>query len=234
VQTDEQLGAAAARVVEMQQFLQRRFEERRESPQEDLISALVHAEVEDGVPLSDHELQAIMRQLVTGGFDTVTNSLSNGLWLLLRHPDQLAKLRERPELVGAFVEEALRFETPVQGLLRRTTRDVVVAGTTIPKGAVVIPRYGAANRDAGKFPCPHQFDIERRNASAHLAFGMGIHFCVGRPLARAELLIAFGKLIERLQDLALAAPLPDPPHSPSLMFHPLKELRISFRPAVPA
>ena len=138
-------------------------------------------------------------------------------------------LRANPALTRNFVEEALRYESPVQGLLRRATRDVEIGGTLIPKDAMVIVRYGAANLDAAKFECPHAFDIERRNAGAHLAFGNGTHFCVGRLLAKQEMLTGFTILLERLADIELARPLPDPPHLPSLLLHGLKELPIRFR-----
>jgi cytochrome P450 len=229
--SDAELRASAQLVLDMQHFLKDVFEERRQRPREDFISTLVHTRIEGEEMLSMHEMQGIMRQLISGGYDTVTNALCNGLWLLLRFPAQLAKLRTSPELVNGFIDEALRFESPVQGLLRQTTRDVEFAGTLIPKGATVITRYGAANRDPAKFSCPHQFDIERKNSASNLAFGMGIHFCVGRALARSELAIAFSRLLERLKDIRLAQPLPYPVHTPSLMFHPMKELKIKFEPA---
>jgi cytochrome P450 len=126
------------------------------------------------------------------------------------------------------MEETLRFESPVQGLVRRTTCDVDIAGTTIPANAIVIVRYGAANHDATKFECPHQFDIERKNAGAHMAFGIGTHFCVGRLLARQEIVTGFEVLLSRITDIELARPLPDPPHHPSLLLHAMKELPIRF------
>jgi len=228
---EAQLREVAETELEMQHFLAGMFEARRAEPRPDLISALVNARSEGEEPLSMHELQNLMHQLISGGYDTVISALSNGLWLLLRHPDQMAKLRARPELVKNFVEEALRYESPVQGLVRRATRDVEIAGTLIPAEATVIVRYGAANHDPAKFECPHAFDIERRNASAHLAFGNGAHFCVGRLLAKQELLSGFSILLERLSDIELARPLAHPPHQPSLLLHPMIELPIRFTAA---
>jgi cytochrome P450 len=230
---EAQLRAAAETELEMQHFLARMFESRRARPRPDIISALVNAGSEGEEPLSEHELQNVMHQLISGGYDTVISALSNGLWLLLRHPEQMARLRARPELVKNFVEEALRFESPVQGLVRRATRDVEIGGALIPKDAMIIVRYGAANQDPTKFACPHVFDIERKNASAHLAFGNGAHFCVGRLLAKQELLSGFSILLARLHDIALARALPDPPHQPSLLLHPMKELPIRFTAATP-
>ena len=228
--SEDEMRAVAEVELEMQHFLAGVFEARRAKPQNDMISALVHARSEGEEPLSMHELQNLMHQLISGGYDTVISALANGLWLLLRYPDQMAKLRDRPELVKSFVDEALRFESPVQGLIRRATREVTLSGVTIPAGATVIVRYGAANHDPAKFACPGQFDIERQNAGAHLAFGNGVHFCVGRLLAKQELLTGFTILLDRLTDIQLARPLPQPPHHPSFLLHAMKELPIRFQP----
>ncbi len=229
--TAEEITEVAEIELEMQHFLADTFESRRREPREDMISALVNARSEGEEPLSMRELQNLMHQLISGGYDTVISGLANSLWLLLRFPDQMAKLRADPSLTRNFVDEALRLESPVQGLMRCATRDVEVAGTVIPKDSMVIVRYGAANLDASKFDCPHQLDIERRNAGAHLAFGNGTHFCVGRLLAKQEMLTGFTILLERLADIELAGPLPDPPHLPSLLLHGMKELPIRFRKA---
>lgn len=226
--TPSELVAAAETELEMQHFLAGMFERRRADPEADMISALVNAKDDGEEPLTTHELQNLMHQLISGGYDTTIGALANGLWLLLRFPDQMAKLRARPELMKNFVDEALRYESPVQGLVRRATRDVEINGTVIPKDATVIVRYGAANHDPAKFERPHAFDIERKNAGAHLAFGNGVHFCVGRLLAKQELLTGFGLLLKRLDAIALAKPLPDPPHHPSLLLHPMKELHVRF------
>lgn len=234
VMNESELRAAAEIELEMQHFLARMHADRKARPRDDLISNLVNAETDGEPPLSMHEFQNVMHQLVSGGFDTTTNALAHGLWLLIRHPDQLAKLRARPDLRRGFIDESLRLESPVQGLMRRATRDVTIAGTTIPAGAHVIVRYAAANQDPAKFPEPRRFDIERVNASQSLAFGSGEHFCVGRLLARQELDSAFEALLARLDDFALAEPLPEPPHHPNLFLHPLKRLPIRFRPIAPA
>ena len=231
VMSESELLATAEIELEMQHFLAGMFEERRARPKPDLISALVNARVEDENPLSTHELQNLMHQLISGGYDTTISALANGLWLLLRYPDQMKKLRANPDLLKGFVDESLRFESPVQGLMRRATRDVNVAGVTIPRDALVMVRYAAANQDPTKFTCPHQFDIERKNAAAHLAFGNGAHFCVGRLLARQELMTGFQVLLSRLADIELDGALPDPPHHPSLLLHSMKSLPVRFKPA---
>ncbi|MBW8814538.1 MAG: cytochrome P450 [Caulobacterales bacterium] len=226
--SEAELRATAEVELEMQHFLAAQFEDRRRNPGPDLISGLVNAAVEGEEPLSMHELQSLMEQLIAGGYDTTISALANGLWLLLRHPEQMAKLRADPALLKGFVEESLRYESPVQGLVRRATRPVEIAGVTIPKDAIVMVRYAAANRDPAKFACPHQFDIERSNAAAHMAFGVGTHFCVGRLLAKQELMTGFSILLARLGEIELARPVLDPPHHPSLIVHGMRELHIRF------
>ncbi len=214
--------------IELQHHLARMFAERAANPGDDLISVLATARDDDGVPLPMDEFQNIMHQFVSGGFETLTGGISHAMWLLLRYPDQMARLRAEPDLMQNFLDEALRLESPTQGLLRRTTRDVEIGGTLIPKGAMVAARFGAANHDAAHFACPHAFDIGRANANTHLAFGAGVHFCVGRQLARQEMRSAFTALLDRLDHIELTRPLPDPPHLPSILLHSLKELPIRF------
>ena len=120
-----------------------------------------------------------MHQLVTGGFETTTSALNHGMWLLTRYPDVQERVRRDLSLIPRFIEEVLRFESPVQGLTRRATRDVEVGGVVIPEGAMVMIRYAAANRDASVFDHADEFDIDRPRNPQHLAFGVGPHFCVG-------------------------------------------------------
>ena len=227
--SEDETRAVAETELEAQHHLAAAFEARRTDPQDDLISALVHAHGSDDEPLTVPELQNLMHQLVTGGFETTTSALGHGMWLLLRHPDQLALLRNDPGLMKGFIEEVLRIESPVQGLSRRTTRDVEVAGTTIPEGSLVFVRYGAANRDERQFPDADRFDITRTNVTQHLAFGAGNHYCIGAALARQEMHSVFTNLLRRLDDIELAAPMPEPAHHPSIFLLPLKELRLRFR-----
>ncbi|MFK8023897.1 MAG: cytochrome P450, partial [Ilumatobacter sp.] len=208
------------------------FEKRREQPTGDLISTLVHAHVgeDDAEPLSVAELQNLMHQLVTGGFETTTSALNHGMWLLTRRPDVQQRIRDDLSLVPSFVEEVLRYESPVQGLVRRATQDVEVGGVVIPEDAVVMVRYAAANRDAEQFDRPGDFDLDRGPAK-HLAFGAGPHFCVGAALARQELTTAFTHWIERTSNIELARPFDGPVHEPSFILFPMKELPLRFTPA---
>lgn len=215
--------------LEAQHFLAREFERRRAEPGDDLISMLVHAHGDDEEPFTMHELQDLMHQLVTGGFETTTAALSAGMWLLVQHPDQQQLLRERPELMGNFIEEVLRFDAPVQGLWRQATCPVQVAGVEIPQGAAVMMRFGAANRDPRVFDEPDRFDITRPNARNHAAFGFGAHFCVGAALARQEMVSAFSALLTRFESIELAEPLTAPVHEPSIFLRPMRRLPIRVR-----
>jgi cytochrome P450 len=214
--------------LEAQHFLAEEFERRRVEPTDDLISMLVHSHGDDEQPLTMGELQDLMHQLITGGFGTTSAALSTGMWLLLRYPDQREVLWERPELMKNFIEESLRFDSPVQGLWRHATCPIDVEGVSIPEGASVMVRYGAANRDPRVFAEPERFDIARDDARNHVAFGLGAHYCVGAALARQELLSSFTVLLDRLGDIELAEPLPVPAHDPSYFLRPMRRLPLAF------
>ena len=230
VLSEEELVACVELELEAQHHFAAVFEARRSDPRDDIMSSLVHAheEGEGEEPLTMHELQDLMYQLLTGGFETITSGLAHAMWLLVRYPDQLALLRSEPDLMRGFVEEALRIESPVQGQPRITTRDTEVGGLPIPAGTIVVVRFGAANHDPAEFLAPDRFDIRRANAANHLAFGAGPHYCIGAPLARQEIQLAFTILLQRLDDIELARPLPEPVHHPSLFYLPMRELPIRF------
>ncbi len=216
--------------LEAQHHLAAECERRRVEPGDDLLSLIVHAHGDDE-PFTMNELQDLMHQLVTGGFETTTAGLSTAMLLLLTHPEQQALLRERPDLIPNFVEESLRYDSPVQGLWRRTTCPSAVAGVEIPAGASVMVRFGAANRDPRVFDDPDTFDITRANANQHLAFGLGAHFCLGAALARQEMVSAFSILLERTSHIELDGPLPEPLHDPSFFLRPMRALPIRLHPA---
>ncbi|HZF52990.1 MAG TPA: cytochrome P450 [Polyangiaceae bacterium] len=170
--------------------------ERRRAPREDLISALVRSEAEEG-KLTPQEVLSMVIILLIAGNETTTNLISSGTHLLLDHPEALAALRADPSLIPGFLEETLRFETPAPMLFRLTKAEVTLAGVTIPKDQFVMPLLAAANRDPAHFADPDRFDI-RRDSRGHVAFGYGIHFCVGAPLSRLEGRVAFEALLRRL------------------------------------
>jgi cytochrome P450 len=216
--------------LEAQHYLAEECRKRIDTPTDDLISLIVHAHeaTEDGVEFTMNELQDLLHQLVTGGFETTTAGLSAAMYLLATHDDQQELLRAQPELLGNFVEEALRFDSPVQGLWRTSTCPVVVQGVEIPKGASVMVRYGAANRDPLMFEEPDRFDITRENANQHVAFGLGAHFCLGAALARQEMTSAFRILLDRTTWIEIDGELPMPRHEPSIFLRPMKTLPIKF------
>ena len=176
---------------------------RRAAPQDDLVTALVQAE-EAGEQLSEDELVAMVFLLLVAGHETTVNLIGNGVLALLEHPDQLERLHNDPALIKPAVEELLRYYSPVEMATERYPReDVPIAGTTIPRGALVHAVIGSANRDERQFPNPEVLELARE-PNRHLAFGQGVHFCLGAPLARLEGQIAINTLLRRLPDLRLA------------------------------
>jgi cytochrome P450 len=221
-------------VVELdaQHYLAAECDKRRGEPGDDLISRIVHAHA-DEEPFSMNELQDLMHQLVTGGFETTTGGLATAMMLLVTHPDQQQLLREQPDLLPNFVEEALRFDSPVQGLWRRAACPAKVSGIDIPEGGSVMVRFGAANRDPRVFDEPDRFDITRPNAHQHVAFGLGAHFCLGAALARQEMTSAFSILLDRTEHIELDGELPQPLHDPSFFLRPMKALPLRLISASP-
>jgi cytochrome P450 len=179
------------------------LDERRRERRDDLMSALIDAEL-DGQHLSQEELLGFCFLLVVGGNDTTTNLIANGTVLLARHPDQRAELIRDPGLIPAAVEEMLRYDSPTQALPRRATRDVELHGCAIREGEEVSLIWGAANHDERRFEDPERFDIHRDD-NRHLAFGHGLHFCMGSHLARLEGRVAFEELLSRMPDYELDA-----------------------------
>ncbi len=198
--------------------------ERRAAPRDDMLSALIAAE-EAGDTLNEEELLATCILLLVAGHETTVNLIGNGMLALLRHPAELRKLRDNPRLIGSAVEELLRFDGPVQRTARIPSEDITIGGQTIGKGEMVMPFLGAADRDPTQFPDPDRLDITRSD-NRHIAFGMGIHFCLGAPLARMEGQIAISTLLARLPRLTLATD--QPRFRQSLTLRGLEALPVSF------
>jgi len=197
---------------------------RRKDPRPDLLSALIAAE-EEGNKLSEGELVSTCILLLVAGHETTVNLIGNGLLALLQHPDQLRALRDDPALIQTGVEELLRFDGPVQRTGRMTTADVEIGGKHIPKGSVVVSVIGAANRDPKHFSDPDRLDVSRKE-NRHIAFGFGIHFCLGAPLARIEGQIAIGALVRRMPGLTLVSDTPE--WRESSVLRGLKTLPVTF------
>jgi cytochrome P450 len=191
--------AAAKSIVD---YLRPILEQRRDDPREDLLTALLTAEVE-GEKLSEEEVLSFLRLMLPAGAETTYRLTGNVLFALLSHPEQRAEVEKTPELIPAFIEETLRWDSPVQLVSREATRDVDLHGYRIPKGDLVAFSIGSANRDERQFADPDRFDLHRANKSDHVSFGLGEHFCLGSHLARMEARIAVAAMLERLPDLRL-------------------------------
>jgi cytochrome P450 len=202
--------------------------ERRRAPREDLMSVLAHAEL-DGVRLDDEAIFAFLRLLAPAGAETTYRSSSNLLFGLLTNPEQLDALRRDRSLMPQAIEEGLRWECPLTGIMRTATRDVEIGGVTIPEGAVVSVNLGAANRDETRYENPDAFDIHRPQR-AHLAFAFGPHRCLGMHLARMETAVALNALLDRLPGLRLD-PAAEDVHITGLTFRSPLALPVLFEPA---
>ena len=220
----EQQQQVGARLVEMSDYFDTVIEARRQRPGDDLVSALVRAEGEDSA-LTPTEVKVFVFTLLVAGSATSTHLLANAMHALVRHPEARAAVAACPERVPALVEEVLRWDGPVQMLLRTATEDVEVAGVRIRRGETVAPLFASANHDERIFPDPDRFDVARRPRE-HLAFGHGIHFCLGAALARLEARAAFEWLLPRMgQPVLEEEPVP---WLPSLVFRGPTRLRLRF------
>lgn len=226
--TKERELETAREVVEFQHAMKANIDERRASPRDDLLSDLVNARVDDERPLDDAELLSILQQLMVAGNETTTSTLAGGLVQLIRNPDQLAKLQADPSLIPNAVEEMLRTESPTAGLWRLVKRDTELGGAPLKAGTMLMLRFAAANRDPERYENPDRFDVERKNARTHLAFGRGIHMCIGNMLSRKEVTVAFQELIARLDGFEIAdeSALVYPPN---MLLRGLTALPIRFR-----
>ncbi|HVX21032.1 MAG TPA: cytochrome P450 [Acidimicrobiales bacterium] len=232
-QTPEERMWSAEKEIEAQHYFQPIFDRLREHPEDTLLSDLVNKEIPEwGRKLTDNELHSeMMADFFVGGSETTTNALSAGLVILIQHPELWERLSSDLEThLPVFVEEVVRVEGPVQGLLRETAVDVELHGVTIPAGSVVNLRFAAGNRDERHFTCPDQVDLDRKHSKMHLAFGAGGHFCLGAPLARRELYFGFKALFERIEEVWFIEGANDFDYHPNYFLRSLKELHVGFRP----
>jgi cytochrome P450 len=224
---DEEV-AAAELILEYQLYFAGKLEERRENPQEDIISDIVHASFEDELPLDTPEMLSIIQQLLVAGNETTTHSIAECMLLLINNPDQHAMLKADPGLIPNLVEEVLRLSTPTANMWRVTTRDTDINGVDAPAGSMIQIRFSSANRDESLFPDSDSFDISRDNARRNIAFGHGVHMCVGANLARKELEVAFRVLLERLDNMALDCDEAELFYPPNVLLRGVAKLPIRF------
>ncbi|HZS78819.1 MAG TPA: cytochrome P450 [Ktedonobacteraceae bacterium] len=230
--SDEVVGAGQSgggnAQAEMSQYFLNIIEQRRKEPGNDLISGLLDAQI-DGQHLSIQELLGFCVLLLVAGNETTTNLLGNAIWCFDEHPETMEQLRAEPDLMPNAVEEVLRYTSPVRAMFRVTLSDATIGEKTIPAGSGVMAWIASANRDDEQFPNADTFDI-RRSPNRHLAFGYGIHFCLGAPLARLEAKVALNMMLERLHDIRRDRNAPVE-LMPSFILNGYRKLPIVFRPA---
>lgn len=214
--------------VEAQNYFAAEIAARREKPRDDLLSDIVHAQLEGEDPLTLEELLAIVTILPVAGTETSAGLIGMVMLHLLENPADMERCRREPELVDALVEETLRHQSPIQAWFRRATREVELSGATVPKDAMLLVVIASANRDEAKWECPEEFRPGRDNIHDHVAFGWGPHYCVGNALARAEARVAIRTVLERYGDVRLA-PGAEPKHRTNLVHRMLETLPVVLK-----
>lgn len=229
LQSEEEEAAGARDEIKAQHYFKGLIDKYRAEPNDSLLSALINAELPSGTEITDAQiLTHVMLDLFFAGAETTAKAISSGIAMLAHDPALAAQVQQDLEgNLRTFIEEVLRQEPPATTLFRIAQKDIELHGVTIPKGAWVTLRSAAANRDPRQFPCPEAIDLTRRNAAQHLAFGSGVHACVGAPLARRELTIAFQELLSRMGDIRLAAG-EKAEYVPHIHLRGFEHLRITF------
>jgi cytochrome P450 len=225
-------AAAASRefiavTAEMDAYLTGLLAERRATPKDDLLTRLAEAKI-DSERLTQAQILGFFQLLLLSGSETTTNLINNAILCLIENPGELARLRAAPDLLPSAIEEVLRYRSPLQWMYRKTSREVEVHGQVIPAGKLVLAMMGSANHDPQQFPNPGRFDITRE-PNPHLAFGYGVHFCLGASLSRLESRIALTELLERMKGFELASNEPWEPRK-GLHVHGPNRLPIRFEP----
>jgi cytochrome P450 family 142 subfamily A polypeptide 1 len=228
--SEEGIAKATEVFVAYDAFAREAIAARRAEPTDDLMSVLVHAEV-DGDRLDDDEIVHEALLILIGGDETTRHVISGGMYQLLAGPAQKKKLVDDPSKIPTAVEEMLRWVSPIKNMARTVTRDTVLRGQTLKEGDKLLLLYPSANRDEDVFPEPFRFDVERR-PNEHVAFGFGTHFCLGNSLARLELVCMFEHLLRRLPDMELVEE-SEPAHRPANFISGYEEMPVRFTPSSP-
>ena len=213
--------------LEAQQYFAARLDDRRREPRDDFLTDLCQAQLGKKQPLDNQEIFYLLLQLLVAGHETTASLISSAMLLLVKHRQQMAEVRAEPRLIPNFIDESLRLESPIKAFFRVAKSDTELGGVKIPAGSRLAVMYASANRDETQFPDAERFDIYRKNASEHMAFGLGIHYCLGASLARTEGRIAFEVLLSRLKDIRLGAD-NEFTHTPSFIFRGLRSLHLEF------
>lgn len=217
------------RMIDMQVYLAARAREYEANPSDNMLSRLVHADV-NGERLTMGQLLMIAQLILVAGNETTTTGITTAMYMILSDPAIKARVLADPGVIPQVIEEMLRSHAPVPHQYRYTTQDTELAGVPIPKNTVVQISYLAGNYDTARWECPEKIDIDRKGVRNHLAFGRGIHFCVGNQLARMEMRVAIGRLMERLQDLRISEDHPAPRFMEHFQIHALESLHVAFTP----
>lgn len=226
---DEELLRRMRLELDLQRLMLGTYEERRAHPKDDMISILATSRLQpDDRPLTHGEVSSILRQFLVAGHETTASAFGWGMLALCERPQLQQELQSNPEKIRTFVEEALRRESPVQGLPRVVTKDTQLGGYPLKEGEIIMLRYGAANRDERAFEDPDEIDLERKKAGTQMAFGSGAHHCIGAPLARQELNLGFATLVERMENFRLDAEQPAPEAEASFVLRNLAHLHVAF------
>jgi cytochrome P450 len=223
---DQEIECARSE-LEAQQYFAGKLDERRREPRDDILTELCYARFEGGEPLNNPEIYYLLIQLLVAGNESVRNLISSAMLLLLKDPQQMAAVRAKLELLPAFIEESLRLESPIKAFFRVARSDTELSGVKIPAGSRLAVLFASANRDECHFSNAQRFDSDRANTVDHLAFGLGIHYCLGASLARTEARVAFEVLLSRLKDIRIGTG-NDFTHTPSFIFRGLNALHLEF------
>ena len=218
-------------IVEFQHYFAAILEEKKKNPTDDIISDLAHVTLEDeGDPrgLDTPEALSIIQQLLVAGNETTAKAMTEAMYLLISHPDQMQAVQNDFDLIPNMLEETLRMLTPTNNMYRVATEDTELGGVKIPKGSMLMVKYGAANRDTDQFAEGEEFDVRRDNARNHLAFGMGVHTCLGNSLARQEMKYAFRALLTRMKNWRFVDGKNDFRHSPNFLLRGMEKLHLAF------
>jgi cytochrome P450 len=218
----------ARTIAEMQHYLVAMMEKRRKEPKQDLISDLIAAQLGGERPLTEKEILSALETMLVAGNETTTNAMGNALLLLTQDKELEGKLRADPELIHPFVEECLRLETSVTGVFRRATREVEVGGVKIPKDGKVFVGLASADRDEHKFRHPDEVVLDRDRMRDHIAFGYGFHNCIGKDLARLEMVTFFKLFLETFKEFSLAIPVEEVKYHPLMGLKGLSEMPLNL------
>jgi len=224
----EEEAIRARQVVEFQHYMKNLLDQRRENPQDDMLTDLLNARVDDERPLNETELLNVSQQLLVAGNGTTTHTLGAGLWMLMQNPEVLEQVRQNPELADKLVEEIVRLLTPTNSMWRRATADSELGGVTIPEGAMILMRFGSANRDEKYFEQADKIDLTRKMGAPSMAFGGGVHSCIGGVLARKELKCAFLRISQRMTNIRLATGTKEPEYIPNVLLRGIDGISIEF------